>query len=759
MNYFLIIIIFLSLFYISFPQKDFFPSERDALLKLRDSIDTSANLHSLWTGPPCSLNQTNWPGIACSNSHVVRLVLQGINLTGALPPTFLHNLTFLTKLSFRNNSISGPLPNLTNLMHIEHVFLSHNHFSGSIPLDYIHLPNLIKLELQRNYLSGLIPPFNQFTIKDFNVSRNNLEGPIPQTKVLGRFPESSFDHNLALCGKPSKKSCTILSPAPTPTPLPPTNALKPDKVLKKWVITLIISIVVIFLALVMITFFYYHKRRHKKETTTQDLQTDRKITNSRRMEDPENMMELEFLDKNIAEFELDDLLRAPANILGKSNMGTTYKVTLESSCVFAVKRVTSMDALPKREFDQQLRLLGMLRHQNLAHLISFYNSNDEKLIVYEFVSNGSLFDLLHENRGVARITINWGTRLSMIKDIATGLNFLHESLASHRVPHANLKSSNILIIQSQNDHPQAKLTDYGFLPLLFPKKVSENLAVGRCPEFYQKKKLTLKADVYCFGIILLELITGRIPGEMYGKSFQDLGEWVRMVVNDDWSTDILDVEIVATSEGHDQMLKLTEIALECTDVAPEKRPLMSQKEFKLTIVLVITPYWFLKLLRVKEDIETSNKELLEIEISRSAPQDVSLDLPKSKRTRDRVLARYSTSRVPHLIIATTSTYSNITCPPSRNCHDLISTYSGMSNRVVTPDGRTTVDDATVAMPMKRQKHRWTHYRGDVDEEREEEEREYEDRRLQIADCRLQRKEEEREREYVCTVTTTILPLL
>jgi serine/threonine protein kinase len=184
-----------------------------------------------------------------------------------------------------------------------------------------------------------------------------------------------------------------------------------------------------------------------------------------------------------------------------------------------------------------------------------------------------------ESRGVGRIPLDWTTRLAIIKDIGKGLTFLHNSLPSHKVPHANLKSSNVLIHQENNKPYHSKLTNYGFLPLLPPKHQAENLAIRRSPEFVKgSKKLTHKTDVYCFGIIMLEIITGKVPGQMLGEieeTTDDLSDWVRNVVNNDWSTDILDLEILAEKEGHDAMLKLTELALECTDMKPEKRPKMS----------------------------------------------------------------------------------------------------------------------------------------------------------------------------------------
>ena len=182
--------------------------------------------------------------------------------------------------------------------------------------------------------------------------------------------------------------------------------------------------------------------------------------------------------------------------------------------------------------------------------------------------------------------MNWRTRFLIIKDTAKGLNFLHQSLPSQKVPHGNLKSSNVLITQQADDQNvtyQSKLSDFGFLPLLPSKKSSECLAIAKCPEFAETKKLTHKADVYCFGIILLEIITGKIPGEITSgfqgedsSSINNLSDWVKMVVKNDWSPDILDMEILSSKEGHEEMLKLTELALQCTDLAPESRPNMSQ---------------------------------------------------------------------------------------------------------------------------------------------------------------------------------------
>lgn len=243
----------------------FYPFERDALIQLREMMNSSANLHAKWTGVPCHKNQTTWNGIACENWHVTHLVLENIQLTGSLPPAFLQNLTFLTKLSFRNNSVFGQLPNLTNLINLEQVFLSKNSFSGSIPFHYIQLPRLKSLELEENVLVGEIPPFDQESLVEFNVSYNDLSGLIPETRVLQSFGGSSYDHNSGLCGKIVGKPCPVLPPAPSPsTP----SKHKKKKVLKAYIVALIAAAAVTIPLLVILVFVCYRKRAlHRQKSS------------------------------------------------------------------------------------------------------------------------------------------------------------------------------------------------------------------------------------------------------------------------------------------------------------------------------------------------------------------------------------------------------------------------------------------------------------------------------------------------------------
>ncbi|RZR79712.1 hypothetical protein BHM03_00005526 [Ensete ventricosum] len=611
----------------SFEEEELYHNERNDLIQLRDSLSSAMSLHSNWTGPPCHNHRSRWLGITCFNSNVIGLALHGIQLTGSLPSTALQNVSQLASLNFSDNALHGNLPSLQGLVHLRAVSFARNRFSGSIPSEFVALPNLARLELQDNVLSGAVPPFDQRTMAVFNVSYNFLEGSIPNTSVMQGFPSTAFDHNTQLCGRPLAKPCpTAPPPPPLVSPVPPLGraggARSPpatsssSKTLRPWILVLVAIVAATIAFMVIFCFLYYSKRYSKKAKQTAHVPgialqpsqskfwsvfylTEESITamtvkeakSSESVAEPKKVVDLMFLDKQKATFDLDDLLSSSAEVMGKGLLGSTYKATLGSGAVVAVKRLKTMHGMSKKEFAHQMQLLGKLRHENLVDIISFHYSKEEKLVVYEYVPGGSLFQLLHgnhssptlspkeqklihgfvvvDNRGEARVPLKWAARLNIVQGIARGLAYLHQCMPSYRVPHANLKSSNVLILRRSMNY-YSKLTDYGFHYLL-PSSHSHRLAIGKAPEFCHGKKLALKADVYCFGLVLLEVITGHAAGD--GE--EDLPGWVKLVVNNDWSTDILDLEIVAEKESHGDMLKLTEIALHCTELEPERRPTMS----------------------------------------------------------------------------------------------------------------------------------------------------------------------------------------
>lgn len=272
---------------------EYYPEERNELLRLRDAFNsTAAYLRSNWTGIPCGKSeQSRWAGITCSNWHVIQINLNGLQLTGSLPYNFLYNITYLTRLSLKENSIFGSLPDLSNFQYLQHLILSQNQFSNNIPYGYVNLPRLSILELEENYIDGSIPPFNQSSLAIFNVSNNNLDGEIPETTALSRFSKSSFEkNNPNLCGNQLGKPCTP-PPSPPPPPLSPPPPVPPfspspsryfppppafknrpvengdgnDKKLKSWSIGLIAAAAAFVPISAMIGFFCLYKGARKKK--------------------------------------------------------------------------------------------------------------------------------------------------------------------------------------------------------------------------------------------------------------------------------------------------------------------------------------------------------------------------------------------------------------------------------------------------------------------------------------------------------------
>ncbi|XP_042463865.1 probable leucine-rich repeat receptor-like protein kinase At1g68400 [Zingiber officinale] len=566
-------------------QQQLYHNERNDLLLLRDSLSSTRSLHDNWTGPPCHRDRSRWFGIECSDFKVVTISLSGIQLTGSLPPTALQNVLHLTALNLSGNALHGALPTLHGLVRLRSVALAENRFSGSIPEEFTSLLDLERLELQDNALSGAVPSLAQGRLAALNLSYNFLEGSIPRSLAARGFDASSFEHNPGLCGRPLRKPCheetetPSMPPAVTSGARPATWMNSPsgrNKEVGSWLLVLVAAGAAgLAFAVVLCLMSYSNSRRHAADKAKAEAGAEAEaegpeiITTKTIQQAKKKITDLSFSKIDKATFNLDDLLRSPAMVIGTGQIGNTFKVTLDSNEVVVVKRLKSMLALTKKELHKQMELLGKLRHENLVEIIAFHFSNDEKLIIYEYIVGNSLFHLLHENRGEARVPLKWSARLNIVKGIAQGLAFLHQCMPIRdKVPHANLKSSNIIIPSHLNHQP--KLTDYGFHSVL-PPSLANRLSIAKVPEYLHGRKLTPKADVYCFGLLVLEIVTGRVPSE--GE--EDLPKWVKLTVNNNWSSDLLDLEIVAETERHQEMLKLTRIALACTEVEPEQRPVMT----------------------------------------------------------------------------------------------------------------------------------------------------------------------------------------
>ncbi|XP_015942018.1 probable leucine-rich repeat receptor-like protein kinase At1g68400 [Arachis duranensis] len=608
--------------------------DMEALLAFKAGSDASEKLTS-WNN---STNLCSWDGVSCINNRVTRLVLENLDLQGSIQP--LTSLTQLRVLSLKRNRFSGTLPSLSNFTALKLLFLSYNHFSGDfpatvtslfrlyrldlshnnlsgeIPATVNHLAHLLTLRLEENRFSGYIPGVNLPNLQDFNVSGNLLSGEIP--KSLSAFPVSSFGQNPSLCGAPIQ-NCTGVVPDPTkpgsegaiaspvvprggatttvsssPSSMPANDGGAAPKTTKTHrnggskisPVALIAIIVgdVLVLGIVSLLLYCYFWRNYSaklKEGKGSKLFESEKIVYSSSPYPAQGggggfeRGKMVFFEGE-KRFELEDLLRASAEMLGKGGFGTAYKAVLDDGNVVAVKRLKDAQIGGKREFEQHMELLGRLRHQNIVSLRAYYFARDEKLLVYDYMPNGSLFWLLHGNRGPGRTPLDWTTRLKIAAGAARGVAFIHNSCKSLRLNHGNIKSTNILLDKQGN----ARVSDFGLSVFAGPGPSTSGVRSNgyRAPEVSSDgRKQSQKSDVYSFGVFLLELLTGKCPSAVEGGGAPavDLPRWVQSVVREEWTAEVFDLELMRYKDIEEEMVGLLQVAMACTAPAPDQRPSMS----------------------------------------------------------------------------------------------------------------------------------------------------------------------------------------
>ncbi|KAL9250435.1 putative inactive receptor kinase [Drosera capensis] len=288
--------------------------------------------------------------------------------------------------------------------------------------------------------------------------------------------------------------------------------------------------------------------------------------------------ELSFFDSSL-KFTAEELSRAPAEVLGRSSHGTLYKATLNSGQIFAVKWLRVGLVKSKKEFAREVKKVALMRHEKIVPLRAYYwgPREQERLILSDYVHGDSLALHLYETTPRRYSMLPFSQRLIVALDVARSLMFLHDGV----LPHGDLKPTNIILASPDLS---AHLTDYGLHRLMTPTGIAEQIlnlgALGYCaPELAAAAKPvpSLKADVYAFGVILMELLTRRSAGDIIsGQSGAvDLPDWVRLWDQEGRRRDCIDREILGGEDALRAMDDMLGISLRCI-LPVNERPTIRQ---------------------------------------------------------------------------------------------------------------------------------------------------------------------------------------
>ncbi|KAL6982939.1 hypothetical protein U1Q18_016333 [Sarracenia purpurea var. burkii] len=432
------------------------PADALALLSFKSKADLGEKLKF---SPNTTFGFCKWQGVQCLRGKAVRLILEGLGLGGVFGSDTLTRLDQLRVLSLQNDSLTGPLPDLSGFFNLKALFLGHNSFAGHIPpsvsalrrlrtidLSYNNLTGVIPLSLTKldrlyslrldsNRLNGSIPPLNQSSLKVFNVSRNNLTGAVPVTPTLLRFGTSSFSWNPKLCGKIIDKECRSrvpffgpLSPVEAAAP-PPAATLgqneqmqqiaestQPGPNHKRTAVIVGFSSGVFVLIASILCFAVAIQKQRKQKVSTPTIASDSvaaahaaavmRIEEENELEEKVKRVQvmqvvksgnLVFCAGESQLYTLDQLWRASAELLGRGSLGTTYKAVLDNRLIVSVKRLDAgkLAGTSKEVFVQHMESVGGLRHPNLVPLRAYFQAKEERLLVFDYQPNGSLFSLIH----------------------------------------------------------------------------------------------------------------------------------------------------------------------------------------------------------------------------------------------------------------------------------------------------------------------------------------------------------------------------
>ncbi|KAF3498026.1 hypothetical protein DY000_02056383 [Brassica cretica] len=495
----------------------------------------------------------------------------------------------LEELRLENNMLDGTIPSsIKNCSSLQSLILSHNKLQGAIPPEMARLTNLQEVDLSFNELTGTLPKqlANLGYLHTFNISHNHLSGELPAGGLFNGISPDSVSGNQGICGAVVNKSCPAVSPKPIV--LNPNATFDPDSgeatplgaVGHKRILLSISSLIAISAAaaivvgVIAITVLNLRVRATTVSRSAVPIAFSGGDDFSRSPTTDSNSGKLVMFS---GEPDFSTGTHALLNKdceLGRGGFGAVYRTVIRDEYPVAIKKLTVSSLVKSQEeFEREVKKLGKLRHTNLVKLEGYYWTTSLQLLIYEFLSGGSLYKHLHEAPGGSS-TLSWNDRFNVILGTAKCLAYLHQS----NIIHYNIKSSNVLLDSSG----EPKVGDYGLarlLPMLDRYVLSSKIqsALGyMAPEFACRTvKITEKCDVYGFGVLVLEVVTGKKPVEYMEDDVVVLCDMVREALEDGRAEECIDLRLQGKFPV-EEAVAVIKLGLICTSQVPSSRPHMGE---------------------------------------------------------------------------------------------------------------------------------------------------------------------------------------